>query len=145
MFESILVPVDFSEGSAAALEMAMALSEVHSAKVTLLHVSELAYVYGVEGGLVAESSPGFLALRTRHLEAQRARLEAVAEGRALVTREGHAAEQILEQIKDGGHDLVVMGTHGRSGISRLVAGSTAERVVRESPVPVLTLRREGAA
>ena len=142
MFESILVPYDFSEGSAAALAMAQGLAEVHGAKLSLLHVSELAYVYAVEGGLVAQSSPGFQALRTRHVEAQRARLEAGAEGREVILREGHAADEILAEIRDHGHDLVVMGCHGRTGLTRLVVGSVAEKVVRESPAPVLTIRRE---
>ena len=58
---------------------------------------------------------------------------------------GDPAERVLETARGLAADLIVMGTHGRKGLSRLVLGSVAERVVRESPVPVLTVRATAAA
>ena len=53
-----------------------------------------------------------------------------------------AAKRILELLESGGYDLLVMGTHGRGGVKHLVLGSVAEKVVRASPVPVITMRAE---
>jgi nucleotide-binding universal stress UspA family protein len=58
---------------------------------------------------------------------------------------GRPAPSIIEHAKDGGFDLIVMGTHGRTGLSHVVIGSVAERVVRTAPCPVLTIRAHVAA
>lgn len=59
--------------------------------------------------------------------------------------EGNPHEEILEYVSEHGIDMVIMGTHGRTGLDRVVMGSVAERVVRRSPVPVLTVRGEESA
>jgi nucleotide-binding universal stress UspA family protein len=59
----------------------------------------------------------------------------------MLVRIGEASKVILDAARDGGFDLVVMGTHGRTGLSHLVLGSVAERVLRRAPCPVLTVRR----
>jgi nucleotide-binding universal stress UspA family protein len=140
----ILAPVDFSPCSRAALEYALELGERMEAPVDVLHVTEPSGYIGAEAltlipvaaraGALGESRDellhdlhGFLGpMRTR---ARRVRLEP-----------GLPADVIAAVARDGKYDLVVMGTHGRSGLSRLAVGSVAEAVMRRAQVPVLTLR-----
>lgn len=142
MFKSILVPTDFSEPSLAALELAARLAELHGSRLTILGVAELLYAYRSDEGLVAQGHPGFEDLHNRSLELARTRAEALARplGADSVIREGYAPEQILQQVSAGGHDLVVMGTHGRTGMDLAMLGSVTERVLRGCKVPVLVGR-----
>ncbi|MCB9758507.1 MAG: universal stress protein [Alphaproteobacteria bacterium] len=146
-YRNILVPVDLSETSARALRQAIELARHAKGKLTLLNVGILPHVYSDElalGGGVA--GPLFTQAGEQAAKEQRHRLERLArqeipeslEYRILV-REGYPPQEILEQIADGEHDLVVMGTHGRTGLKRALLGSVAERVLRESPVPVLVV------
>lgn len=139
MFKNILVPTDFSDQSLAALDMAARLAEIHGSRLTILSVAELLYAYRSEQGLVAQGHPGFEDLHQRSLELAKERAEEAARplGADSVVREGYAPEQILQQVAEGGHDLVVMGTHGRTGMDLAMLGSVTERVLRACPVPVL--------
>jgi nucleotide-binding universal stress UspA family protein len=133
----ILVPVDFSPASERSLDKALQLARAFDARVTLLHVWSLPAVGYAEG----------LAWPIDDL--QQAAREALAEVYAKTVKlhpktdsvllEGNEWRQILETVNSRGCDLVVMGTHGRRGLPRLLLGSVAERVVRPSPVPVLTV------
>jgi nucleotide-binding universal stress UspA family protein len=139
MFKSILVPTDFSEPSLAAVDLAARLAELHGSRLTLLSIAELLYAYRSDEGLVAQGHPGFEELHERSLELARSRVTDLARplGADAVVREGYAPEQILQQVAEGEHDLVVMGTHGRTGMDLAMLGSVTERVLRACPVPVL--------
>lgn len=140
----ILVPVDFSPCSIRALEYASALAAQMSARITVLHVVEPA-LHGAANYL-AGCSP--LDLDGQSLvEAGRERLNSVAPkhlgprgGSELLVRMGHAPSEILDTAKALGADLIVIGTHGHTGLKHLLLGSTAERVLGHATCPVLTIR-----
>ncbi len=138
-FRRIVVPVDFSPSSAEALRIALELARSSEGEVTILHVCEVpAYAYS--GMVIAPVD--LLAPVIEAAEQRLADLVAtLREPRARsALRVGTPAEQILAAAAEAHADLVVMGTHGRRGVAHLVMGSVAERVVRTSPVPVLTVR-----
>lgn len=137
----ILVPVDFSPCSRAALEYAAELADRNDARVEVLHVQEPAPYAGPVGmsmmppvarrwdetpGDVLRELEGFVGPSHDHL---RVRVES-----------GLPGDVIPAVAKQGDFDLIVMGTHGRSGFARALLGSVAETVMRRAPVPVLTLR-----
>ena len=134
----IVVPTDFEEASVKALDLAKDLAGRIGAEVVLVHVYSLpVYTYpGLEPGLL----PGFhrevMAAARRALE----QLGVAQGGLRTMLRDGDAAIENLDAAKDLGARFIVMGTHGRRGLSHLFLGSVAERVVRRSPVPVMTVR-----
>jgi nucleotide-binding universal stress UspA family protein len=141
----ILVPVDFSEHAEAVLRYATTLAERMGGTVELLHVVEDPFV---SGAWSAEAfTPNLSELVDQIVADARVRLDAL---KALAASEvvtltanvvtGQPARAITERARDGAFDLIVMGTHGRTGLSHLFLGSVAERVVRTAPCPVLTVR-----
>jgi nucleotide-binding universal stress UspA family protein len=140
LFKQILVPTDFEACSAEALGAAVGLARAFDGKITLLHAWQTpAYPY-LEPVLDAEliSSVEECAARRLAQELHDLRMaSADAEG---LLRTGAPSDAILEAIKELEPDLVVMGTHGRCGVNPAVLGSVAERIVRLSPIPVLTVR-----
>lgn len=147
-FRRILCPVDFSEASAGALRAAAALARRHGATLTLLHVdlipgSAIPEVLfptppEVAGQLSAPADRPLLAWKA---EAERLGAPQVEALRSV----GQAAQEILSLVERGPYDLVVIGTHGRAGLDRLLLGSVAEEVVRRATCPVLTLGSAAAA
>ncbi|MEM6730529.1 MAG: universal stress protein [Myxococcota bacterium] len=142
--QKILVPVDFSEGSGGALSYALALAEKLGAQVTVLHVVDYPPPYSqVEALTMVAPADGEVSF-DRYLQ-NRARedmKEFLAPFRNRgkfdeVFGSGGAADGIGEAAKSTAADLVVMGTHGRSGLKRLMLGSVAERTLRTCPCPVL--------
>ncbi|MGH8510931.1 MAG: universal stress protein [Gammaproteobacteria bacterium] len=140
----ILCPIDFSKPSARALEYALALAERLGAQVDVVHAYEPP-VYAVADGTV-ELFP-YLYLEEGLAKGLRERLEQFVKDTAAEapTTTVHLAEgvpylQIVEFAKQQQADLIVIGTHGRTGLSHMILGSVAERVVRTSEVPVLTIR-----
>jgi nucleotide-binding universal stress UspA family protein len=141
---TILVPTDFSEGAAYALRWARALARAFGAKIIVLHVLDLPVAWTPLGGLGSIPTPiSAESVEQLTIEAQTI-LDTMAQGASevahRVVRDGHPREVILAAAKEVGADVVVMGTHGRRGVSQLFIGSVAEHVVRHSPVPVLTVR-----
>lgn len=138
----ILVPTDFSDGAAAALEYAMGLAQTFAASVHLLHVVDDPLAAGVwSSGLYAAEIAGLQATLVR--DAEEHLLRTVPPTTVGVTREvrtGSPPRQIVDVARERGIDLIVMGTHGRTGLAHIVMGSVAERVVRLAACPVLTLR-----
>jgi nucleotide-binding universal stress UspA family protein len=140
--DRIVCPVDFSETSRAALRYAVALAKCHEAEIHALHVVDVALTAGS-----AELSWDYI--RAARAEARvelRGRLQeflAPAEAVGVLAKadvhEGFAVEQILDYAATARADMIVMGTRGLSGIKRLVLGSTAEKVLRSAPCPVLTV------
>jgi nucleotide-binding universal stress UspA family protein len=140
----ILVPVDFSEASRHALRLSVSLLKPESGRLTLLHVGIIPHFYATELGVSESAAPLLAAMSDEVAREQRARLDALAielippgVNHEIVVREGWPPEEILDQVQKGGHDLLVMGTHGRTGLRRALIGSVTERVVRECPIPVL--------
>jgi nucleotide-binding universal stress UspA family protein len=143
MFKNILFPTDFSEGSAAAAAYVKDLATKYGSKVHLVHV-----IYDV-----AKASGWYVpSIDTEKFYAElrdgaQVEMEKFAKdhlgGVGDVETEvitGVPADGILDFVDEKGIDLVVMGTHGRSGIDRVIFGSTATRVVRRAACPVLSVR-----
>lgn len=144
----ILAPTDFSEAAEPAMQWAMALGEVFGAEVVILHVLDLtiAALAGLPSQLAAFPAVGELLEQVRReTEQEMARVSARFPGARTLLREGSPRSVILEVAAEVDADLIVMGTHGRTGLAHVFFGSVAEHVVRHSKVPVLTVRRgEGA-
>ncbi len=145
----ILLPIDFSPTSRLALEWTMGLARTHRASVTLLHVQDLPDLTPLSPSMEALlPSYNFLneVVSARHEEAKALLGEWIkpyeGDGVPIDSKfcQGVPFDVILDVCQQGGHDLIVMGTHGRTGVGRFLLGSTTERVVRLSPVPVLTVR-----
>jgi universal stress protein A len=141
----IVVPTDFSGPSDAALEYARTLAERFGASLHLLHVLEDPDTGGVSESFIV-TSPTW---RTTLLDDARSRLSHRIKAResALVhtTGEvivGNAAETIVDYAATRNADLIVMGTHGRTGLAHVLFGSVAETVVRTATCPVLTVREQ---
>jgi len=140
MYDRILVPTDGSTGVERAVEHAVGLAEEHEATVQALYVVNAATF----GGLPMETSWEGISsvLRDEGHEAVE-RVEEIAEkhGVEVETRivEGMPSRTICEHAASESCDLIVMGTHGRGGIDRLLMGSVTERVVRTAEPPVLTV------
>ena len=153
MFRRILVPIDGSRASNLGLAEAIKLAKDSDATLCLLHVvDELVVTQHLDGTTYVPAShvDGFmdalrqsgrklLAKAERQMERSGVKWQAV-----LAETLGHrVAELIIQQAKKWKADLIVLGTHGRRGLSRLVMGSDAEAVVREASVPVLLVRSRG--
>lgn len=142
----ILVPTDFSAGSDHALRLAISMARKDLGSITLMHVAPfpptvVGDVYGPMPMLDVEPVIAQIAAESRHLVARQAAQEIPSDvpWTPLVVM-GFPADEISAQLERGGYDLVVMGTHGRRGLTHLFLGSVAERVLRHSPVPVLVTR-----
>lgn len=138
---TIVCAIDFSEHADRALEHALALGKRLGAKVVAVHAWQLP-VYAVPDG-VAVFGPEVVAEITDGLQKQLAKVlethrkEGVTLEGKLVA--GAPVEAVLDVAKESGADYVVIGTHGRTGVARLVIGSVAERMVRLSPIPVVVV------
>ncbi len=147
LFHDILVPIDFSAGSMEALRLAGRLAGKCNARLLLLHVEPLSAVAPPTGMLTdglwerLESVQDAICQSARE-SLQRLAEEVVPPGVATRARvlTGPAGQVILDVVLRGEVDLVVLGTHGRTGLPRVLVGSVAERVVRHSPVPVLVAK-----
>jgi len=136
--KNILVPTDFSEPSEVALSTAIELARAFQARLTLAHVwsvPNMGYAEALTWPIDEMQKAARMALDELHT-----RVSALLPGTDAVLKVGAEWQQILDVVKEEGIDLVVMGTHGRRGLPRLILGSVAEKVVRLSPVPVLTVR-----
>ncbi len=133
----ILVPTDFSTASDAALPHAEALAKQKSASLLILHVEETPLAYGggeLYYGLPEPTSERILAM----LEQVRPSDPTVAFTHRLTM--GDPAGEIVRIAAEEGAEMIVLGTHGRSGMTRMLMGSVAEAVVRRAPCPVLVYR-----
>lgn len=143
MIERILIPVDFSDTAAAAAEYGCELAARLGARVKLLHVFSPGIV-ATPDAVFAPTPEELRALahaaRT-HLLSMAEKLERDGLGIDCVAVEGIAADAIREVAERDHADLIVMGTHGRRGVSHLLLGSVAEQMMRHAPCPVLTVGR----
>lgn len=147
MYSRILVPLDGSATADLALDHATALARPDGATVVLLHVIEqFKHITGFEPPLVyiRDVRPRFLAAGQALLDEAAGRLRQAGIDAETVLLEGRterASELIARQAEDSRCDLVVLGTHGRRGVDRLLMGSDAEQVARIAPVPVMLVRQ----
>lgn len=129
IFKSILCPIDFDELYLDALKLSKSLAQQNNAKLYLLNVKS---DFGSEHGWDA----GGRASLQRH-----ARTELGGQvPYEFMIRTGEVAAEILEAVQTFEADLIIIPTHGRRGLKKVLLGSVSERIIRESPVPVLTLR-----
>jgi nucleotide-binding universal stress UspA family protein len=165
-FTHVLVPTDLSDSANHALRYALEEATLHHAKVTLLHVlsshadTDVYYVTGspesgsqgnfdpVVGGRVGARLPSQpTVVRSDPNEEALTRLHDLMRGAFHGTWNvevavGHPADTIVRVAQERGADLIVMGTHGRTGLQHVLLGSVAEKVVRLAPCPVLTVRHK---
>jgi nucleotide-binding universal stress UspA family protein len=145
-FRHILVPVDGSSSSNKALDEAIRLAVFSGAKISLMHViDDLSHVTGFEPAtdyvqqmipLMRAAGEELLAKHGEKVLAHGLPVECVliAEG------SGRVFEHVAEQARFSHVDLIVLGSHGRRGVKRVLLGSDAEQIIRHAPVPVLVVR-----
>lgn len=137
MYDSILVPTDGSDVAASAARTAVAVAAQFDAEVHAVHVVESEPYPGFDGATDGFARHGEAAARTVPEQANEAGVEATT---AVLEDVESVPRAILSYARDHEVDLVVMGTRGRSGLDRFLLGSVTELTLRESPVPVLTVR-----
>ncbi len=140
---NILCPVDFSEPSREALHYAVDLAVQFGARLTLLNVYQIPGYALPEGVVIA--TPDVLTELVDSIEKQLDRWAEMARTQGahdvrVRSELGTPHTEIDRVAKEAGHDLIVIGTHGRTGLKHVLLGSVAERVVRTAPCPVLTVR-----
>lgn len=149
MYQRILVPVDGSPTSDKGLDEAIKLARLTGAELRLMHVvDQLSFASGLDpygayaGDLITSlrgTGEGVLAQAKSRVEA----LGIKVESRLFDNFASRVSDMVVEEARDWGADLIVIGTHGRRGISRWMLGSDAEQIVRMAPVPVLLIRMPG--
>ncbi len=139
--QRILVPLDFSDESGKALIYAVSMARKFGAKISLLHVLPATYCAG-EMGIVPDILPS-----AETVENSRERLREIGSRHAgpellehFVIRDGVPFEQICNVARESKSELIVIATHGTTGLKHLILGSTAERVAHQAPCPVLIVR-----
>ena len=139
--ERILVPMDFSEASEQALEYALTLARKFEASITLMHVVELiASSPDANFGYVPLDTGEQVAAATKRLEKIAAERIPAAMLETTLVQSGTPYREITAAAKELNLDLIVITTHGYTGLTHVLLGSTAERIVRHAPCPVLTVR-----
>ena len=146
----ILVPVDFSPDADGALEYAAGLAARLGASIEILHVIDDSFLTGAwSAELQVPHATEFLKRLRDEAELRLGRLRESIASRGITAtvavQQGPPARTIAAHAADGGFDLIAMGTHGRTGLSHVLLGSVAERVVRLAPCPVLTRKGTIAA
>jgi nucleotide-binding universal stress UspA family protein len=136
--QHILVPLDFSPYAEQALAYALELASICQARVTLLHVMHLPLTVEVD---LHAYLPQIEAAARQQMETYQRRVQAAGLSGDLVLVHGVPFQEIIETAKDQQIDLIVMGTHGRTGLPHLFLGSVAEKVVRLAPCSVLVTRQ----
>jgi universal stress protein A len=140
---TILAPVDFSENSAKALDYVRALAGQFNAKVVLLHVVEPTVIpdnFGIVPPSYEEIGTALVKAAEERLVTLAAEVSPKAGTVRQMVRTGRAPWEIVRLAKEVEADLIVITTHGYTGLKHVLMGSTAELIVRHAPCPVLTVR-----
>jgi nucleotide-binding universal stress UspA family protein len=139
-FKKILAPVDFDESSLKALELAGQIAKQNDGEIFVVHI--------VPVDMDVSGMPQYVDLIKRQEGLDRDRLVAIAKERLfdvkwdIIDEMGDPADVIDQVAKRVSADLIVMVTHGRRGLARLIEGSISERVLRRAPCPVLAIRHD---
>lgn len=143
-FDKIVVPTDFSADSQRALKFAQDLAGMFDAEIVVVHVLEPPVYPAMTFGAGAATLPPLQDEMRKAVSTHLTRImeEEFAEGAKArsVLREGSPFSEILAVAREEAADLIVIATHGHTGIAHLLLGSTAEKVVRKASCPVLTIR-----
>ncbi|MEP6739227.1 MAG: universal stress protein [Caldimonas sp.] len=146
MYKKILVPVDGSPTSLRGLDEAMALAHLTKAQIRLIHVvDEMSFALGASAGM-SYSGEFFDVLRNAGAEILSAAQARVRKSGLEVdtvlndSMAGRVSDLVMAQVVEWGAELIVLGTHGRRGVGRLVMGSDAENIIRAATIPVLLVR-----
>lgn len=137
-FRTILHPTDFSPGSDAAFRYACDLARDYDARMVVVHVLDAGAPIVADGVILPSGLDELRDLARRQLEAVGPANPTIRAECAL--REGPATSEIVDAATEFRADLIVMGTHGRTGFGRLLLGSVTEEVLRKAPCPVLTVK-----
>jgi nucleotide-binding universal stress UspA family protein len=141
MFQRIVCATDFSETAEAAWVLACDLAAVHRAELTLVHVFP---DLPPSPDVAVPSVVQVWEEQRRWVDGELDRRVGDAEARGLracaVLKHGPAADGLVEAVTEAGGDLLIVGTHGRTGLERVLLGSVAEAVVRAAPCAVLTVK-----
>jgi nucleotide-binding universal stress UspA family protein len=148
MFKNILFCTDFSEDSHWAFTYALDLAKTYKAKLLIFHViPEPVYPEQLSLYLAPEKLEELRVSQKKEIDRQLRTYYVEKMGRfknyRISFKEGEPFIEIIQRAKKDSIDLIVMGTHGRTGLDHVLFGSTAEKVVRKSPCPVLTVRLPG--
>ena len=136
MFTRLLVPTDFSAPSDAALAYGRTLADAFGAQLHVLHLTGNLFLHAVVTDRQAIETAALRSLEERLSDDDRHRLRVVV----AVEQSDAPADEVASYARSHNIDLIVMGTHGRGGVSHMLTGSVAEKVVRAAPCPVLTIR-----
>ncbi len=143
--KTILVPIDFSELSNGAIATAKNLAHRFGAEIHLAHVHEFPFAPALPSPL----PPAIVSYRDSAAESRRRRLQILAKRHGLALEDSHfligapTFREICQLAREISADLIVMPTHGKTGLARIFGGSTAERIVQHAPCPVLVARNAG--
>jgi nucleotide-binding universal stress UspA family protein len=146
MYQRILVPVDGSSTASRGLDEALKLARLTGARLRLIHVLDvLGFAASFEAGAIYGSDLIATLRQAGELILEQGRARVAASGVPVDTLlcesfAARTADALVEQAKAWNADLIVIGTHGRRGVSRLMLGSDAEQLIRSAPVPVLLVR-----
>ena len=148
MFKRILFCADFSENSQYAFTYALNVAKNYSSELVILHVAPvIVHLDELSTYLPSETLEELKTLRRKDVDRQMEThyLQKMGDFKnsQVIIKEGQPFLEIIRTAKNEGVDLIVMGTHGRTGLDHMLLGSTAEKVVRQSTCPVLTIRLPG--
>ncbi len=140
-FESILIPTDASEANKKVIDKGLSLARLLGAKVTILFVVDTSTFRDVPPDELITTLRGHMEAKGNELldEIEEEAEELGVEMEKSIVH-GEPTKTIIEESED--HDLIVIGTHGRSGLSRLLIGSTSETIIRQANCPVMVVRIE---
>ncbi|WP_319406715.1 universal stress protein [uncultured Desulfosarcina sp.] len=140
--EKILFPVDLTENSSKLLPYVLSLSEKYDSSVVLLHVVQDLNKWGK----LYVPHPSMDKFQKEAIEAAKKAMQIVCDNQLQrcpnfqkIVVSGDAADEILKVIASEGIDLLIIGTHGRKGLEHVIFGSVAEKVVKNAPIPVLSI------
>jgi len=144
--KTILFPTDFSNGARAAMDHALSLARDYKARLILLYVIQdisIAEWYIPSALSVTDLLEDMQKSAWKEMDKWGAEAAAQVKDKETMVVRGVPFVEIIRTAKDKNADLIVIGTHGRTGIDHMLFGSTAEKVVRKAPCPVLTVRVAG--
>lgn len=145
MFKHLLLPIDGSAGSEAAIRQAMALAKESGARVLGLHVIKPFHVVAYDVEMIEDTHVTYMAQAQARAERYLAAIDKAAKEWGVacetsIVTDDHPYEAIIDTAKARGCDLIVMSSHGRSGMKALLLGSETQKVLIHSTLPVLVLR-----